>query len=246
MIATSHPAASLAGLEVLAAGGTATDAAIAAAAVLCIAEPHMTGIGGDCFWIHAAAGGQITAYNGSGRTPAAATNAYYAERGIKALAPTDAHTVTIPGAADAWERLHQSHGSVPMDRLLAPAIKLAEQGCLIHPRVAFDWQRFESRIALRAAASAAFLPLGRVLAAGDRHANPALARTLRPLPEMARRQSIEDRSRNGWWIRCARQAGFTRSTTLPATPGKPWSQSAQPIAGCRCLNARPMGKASRR
>ena len=181
MIATSHPAAAVVGLDVLHAGGTAADAAIAAAAVLCVAEPQMTGIGGDCFWIHAAANNGITAYNGSGRTPAAAVYGYYAERGINVLAPTDPHTVTIPGAVEAWERLHQSHGSLPMDQLLAPAIKLAEEGCLIHPRVAFDWQRFESRIALRAPARAAFLPGGRVLAAGDRHANPALARTLRAI-----------------------------------------------------------------
>ena len=181
MIATSHPAASVAGLDILTAGGTAADAAIAAAAVLCIAEPHMTGIGGDCFWIHAAANDGITAYNGSGRTPAAAGYGHYAERGINALAPTDPHTVTIPGAVEAWERLHRSHGSLPMDRLLAPAIKLAEEGCLVHPRVASDWQRFESRIALREPARAAFLPGGRVLAAGDRHANPALARTLRAI-----------------------------------------------------------------
>ena len=181
MIATSHPAASLAGLDVLTAGGTAADAAIAAAAVLCIAEPQMTGIGGDCFWIHAAADGGITAYNGSGRMPAAAGHGYFAERGINALAATDAHAVTIPGAVDAWERLHQSHASLPMEQLLAPAIKLAEAGCLIHPRVAFDWQRFESRIAHRAPARAAFLPDGRVLTAGDRHANPALARTLRAI-----------------------------------------------------------------
>ena len=178
MIATSHPAASLAGLDILAAGGTAADAAIAAAAVLCIAEPQMTGIGGDCFWIHAAAGGEITAYNGSGRTPAAAGHGYFAERGIDALAATDAHAVTIPGAVDAWMRLHQSHASLPMEQLLAPAIKLAEEGCLITPRVAFDWQRFESRVALRPPARAAFLPEGRALAPGDRFANPALARTL--------------------------------------------------------------------
>ena len=178
MIATSHPAASVAGLDILTAGGTAADAAIAAAAVLCIAEPHMTGIGGDCFWIHAATDGAITAYNGSGRTPAAAGHGYYAERGINILAPTDPHTVTIPGAVDAWERLHQRHASLPMDRLLAPAIRLAEHGCLIHPRVASDWQRHESRIALRGPARAAFLPGGRALTAGDRHANPALARTL--------------------------------------------------------------------
>jgi gamma-glutamyltranspeptidase / glutathione hydrolase len=181
MIASSHPAASLAGLDVLTAGGTAADAAIAAAAVLCMAEPQMTGLGGDCFWVHATTDGRITAYNGSGRTPAAATNAYYAERSISALAPTDPHTVTIPGAADAWERLHESHGSLPMDRLLAPAIRLAEDGCLIHPRVAFDWQRFESRVALRKPARAAFLPGGRVLAAGDRYANPALARTMKAI-----------------------------------------------------------------
>jgi gamma-glutamyltranspeptidase/glutathione hydrolase len=181
MIATSHPAAAQAGLEILAEGGTAADAAIAAAAVLCVAEPQMTGIGGDCFWIHAGADGSISAYNGSGRTPAAATRDHYRERGTRALAPTDPDTVTIPGAVDAWAALHENYGSLSLDRLLARAAQLAEEGCVIQPRVAFDWSHFRARVETTEAAWATFLPGGKTPAAGDRHFNPALARTLRAI-----------------------------------------------------------------
>src|SRR5947209_17999914 len=87
MVATSHPSASREAAMVLADGGSAADAAIAAAAVLCIAEPQMTGIGGDCFWIHMDAAGNSLAYNGSGRTPGAARFSYYLQHGINALHP---------------------------------------------------------------------------------------------------------------------------------------------------------------
>jgi gamma-glutamyltranspeptidase/glutathione hydrolase len=139
MVATSHPLASKAALAVLAEGGKAADAAIVAAAVLYMAEPQMTGIGGDCFWIHARADGAISAYNGSGRAPAGAQRRFFAEHDITTLEPWSAHAVTVPGAVDGWSALLEQHGSMGLDRLLAPAIALAEEGCLVHPRVAMDW-----------------------------------------------------------------------------------------------------------
>jgi gamma-glutamyltranspeptidase/glutathione hydrolase len=186
MVATSHPIASREAAKVLEEGGSAADAAITAAAVLCMAEPQMTGIGGDCFWIHCDVHGRIQAYNGSGRTPSRAHATYYTDRRISALEPWDAHTVTIPGAVDAWCRLHTEQGRLPFDRLLEPAIRLAENGCMVYPRVALDWARFRDRVKRNIAASSLFLRNGDPLRPGDRFTNPALAISLRAIAKDGR------------------------------------------------------------
>src|SRR3954468_1282669 len=98
MVATSHPLAALAGIEVLRAGGTAADAAVAACALLGVIEPQSTGIGGDCFALVQPKGeGRVMAYNGSGRSPMAATVDWYLERDIHSVPLTSAHAVSVPG-----------------------------------------------------------------------------------------------------------------------------------------------------
>src|SRR6202000_1116518 len=141
MVATSHPLAALTALEVLRAGGTAADAAIAASAVLAVIEPQSTGIGGDCFALCQPKGeGKIVAYNGSGRAPKAATVDCYREHKMAAIPLTSAHSVTIPGAIDAWATIVRDHGKFGLDSLLQPAIKAAEEGYVVAPRIAFDWK----------------------------------------------------------------------------------------------------------
>src|SRR5258705_6734722 len=112
MAATSHPLATLAAIDVLRAGGTAADAAVAACALLGVIEPQSTGIGGGCFALIQPKGeGKIVAYNGSGHAPIAATPEWYLEHNIKAIPLTSPHAVTIPGPVDAWTVILRDHGN---------------------------------------------------------------------------------------------------------------------------------------
>ncbi|GGC52347.1 gamma-glutamyltransferase family protein [Chelatococcus reniformis] len=178
MAATSHPLATLTAIDVLRDGGNAMDAAIAAVAVQGVVEPAMTGIGGDCFMLYSRAGGPPIALNGSGRAPAGATCAWFAERAVTEINPLSPHAVTVPGAVDAWCRLNQAHGTRGLDLLLAPAIRAAEEGYRVTPRVAFDWAGSVDKLGRDGDAAAQFLPGGRAPVAGDLVRQPALARTL--------------------------------------------------------------------
>ena len=181
MIATSHPEASLVGLDVLRSGGSAVDAAIAACALLGVVEPGMTGVGGDCFAIVAPPGQPPRTINGSGRSPAAATLDSAASQGITTIEDSSPFAVTIPGAVDAWCQLHRDYGKLDLSRLLEPAARKAEEGYAVAPRVAFDWKRHEARLRYHAPAAAVFLPRGEAPRVGDVHHQPALARTLRAI-----------------------------------------------------------------
>jgi gamma-glutamyltranspeptidase/glutathione hydrolase len=186
MAATSHPQATLAALDILKAGGNAMDAALAAVALQGVVEPQMTGIGGDCFVIYAREAGAPVSLNGSGRTPAATDLAAVMATGATALAPTAVEGVTVPGAVDAWCRLHAAHGSKSLEEIFAPAIAAAENGFRITPRVASDWTKFRARLESHPAAAAHFLPGGAAPAIGDRRSQPALGRTLRRIAREGR------------------------------------------------------------
>jgi gamma-glutamyltranspeptidase/glutathione hydrolase len=186
MAATSHPLATETAVAVLRGGGNAVDAAIAAAAVLCLAEPHMTGIGGDCFVLYSPKGGLPVALNGSGRTPAAAALDWYVERGFREIPERSAHAVTVPGAVDAWFRLLGDFGTRDMAELLQPAIRLAEEGCAIAPRVAFDLTRACAYVSNDPVAASLFLPGGNPLDLGEMVRQPLLAATLRRIANEGR------------------------------------------------------------
>jgi len=187
MCATAHPLASLTAVEMLKAGGNAIDAAIAAVAVLSVVEHPMTGIGGDCFAMLLKPGAvKPIALNASGRAPAAATAKWYADKGIKSIQVQSPHAVTIPGAIDAWATLLADHGTMPLDRVLAPAIAYAEGGFPVAPRVASDWARAETKIKWHAGATRHLLKEGRPPRVGEVMRLPALARTLRTIAEEGR------------------------------------------------------------
>jgi gamma-glutamyltranspeptidase/glutathione hydrolase len=186
MAATSHPQATLAALDILKAGGNAMDAAIAAVALQGVIEPQMTGVGGDCFVLYSPKAGAPVALNGSGRTPAKTDLAKTMAKGAKALTPTSIEGVTIPGAIDAWCRLHAAHGSKSLEEIFSAAIDAAEHGFRITPRVASDWSRNRARLESNPAASDQFLPGGVAPAIGGRRGQPALAKTLRRIAREGR------------------------------------------------------------
>ncbi|WP_372425405.1 gamma-glutamyltransferase family protein [Salinarimonas chemoclinalis] len=181
MIATSHPLASLVGVETMKRGGSAADAALAASAMLCVVEPHMTGIGGDCFALVAPPGAPTRALMGSGPAPKGVDRAAVADAGLAAIPDDSPHAVNVPGAVAAWVALHAAHGRLPLAELMEPAARVAEAGYAIAPRVAYDWAAHAARLARRPESAAAFLRDGRPLAAGDVHRQPALAATLRAI-----------------------------------------------------------------
>ncbi|NWG35695.1 MAG: gamma-glutamyltransferase [Chloroflexi bacterium] len=186
IVATSQPLATAAGLEILARGGNAADAAVAAAAALNVTEPTSTGIGGDMFALYYSADtGQVTALNGSGRAPAALTLDRLKNEGLlaEALPPFHAHTVTVPGACAGWCDLIAKHGSLSMADILAPAIRLAEDGFPVAPITAHFWARGAER-QLKSALNGHELTIeGRAPRAGELFRNPGLARTFKLVAE---------------------------------------------------------------
>src|SRR6185312_14933976 len=178
MAATSHPLASLAAIDVLRSGGNAVDAAVTACAVLCVVEPHMTGIGGDCFVMLAKAGQPAWGYNGSGRAASKASTHALLDQGLKEIG-TSIHAVTVPGALDAWDATLSAHGTIGLDQALAPAIRYAEQGFPLTARSAFDWARFKDRLRADPGLAKHYLRNGALPKEGDIIKLPALAKTLR-------------------------------------------------------------------
>ena len=179
IVATSQPLASAAGLEVLAQGGNAADAAVAAGAALNVTEPTSTGIGGDMFALYySAETKQVSALNGSGRAPAALTLNRLKEEGFSLeLPPFHAHTVTVPGACAGWFDLIERHGSLSMADILAPAIRLASEGFPVAPITSYSWQR-GAQNQLKSAPNGHELTIdGRGPIPGEIFRNPNLART---------------------------------------------------------------------
>src|SRR6201990_1285014 len=187
MVATSHPLAALTESEVRRSGGTAADAAVAACALLGVIEPQSTGIGGDCFALVQPRGdGKIVAYNGSGRAPQAATPQWYLEHNIKTIPLTSAHAVTVPGAVDAWATILRDHGKLGLDTLLQPAIKAAEEGYIVAPRIAFDWKNQFEKLKNGTNTQRYLLPHGKPAVAGDVIHQPELGKPLRAIAKDGR------------------------------------------------------------
>ena len=185
MVAASQPLAVAAGLEILAAGGNAADAAVATAAALNVTEPTSTGIGGDCFALfYNGQTGEISALNGSGRAPKGLTLERLQDEGFgEELPPYHPYTITVPGACAGWCDLLERHGRLPLSKNLSPAIRLAEAGFPVSPLTAYSWDRGASRQLNNALGGQELTIAGRAPRPGEIFRNPGLARTLRQVAE---------------------------------------------------------------
>jgi len=199
--ATAHPLATQTAIDVLKAGGSAVDAAIAANAMLGLVEPTGNGIGGDLFaivWDPETK--QLYGYNGSGRSPMDATLADAQAKADqfkngKALPSYGAISVTVPGAVDGWFALHEKFGKRPMADNLAPTIKYAREGAPIPEMIAWYWSRGESRFGpahergeLEEFENAKKLYFNPAPVAGSLFRNPDLANTLEIIGKKGRNE----------------------------------------------------------
>ncbi len=187
IVATSHYLASQAGAQVLAQGGSAMDAAIAANAVLGVTEPMMNGIGGDLFLIYwDTKSGKLYGLNASGWAPRKLTIEFLAQHGITAMPHDGIHSVTVPGAVEGWTQAHKRFGRLPWKDLFAPAIQYAERGYAV-PEIIHDyWVSEEPKLQKTAEARRVFLPGGKVPELGARFTNPGVAKSLRLIAEKGR------------------------------------------------------------
>jgi gamma-glutamyltranspeptidase / glutathione hydrolase len=182
MAVSSQPLATAAAVEMLDAGGTAADAAVAAAAVLCVVEPRATGIGGDARVLYWPAGAAAPlGLDGAGPAGAGASVEALRAAGHDTMPTTGPWTITVPGAVDAWSRLLERCGRLGLERVLQPAIGHAQDGFAVTPVIADEWAMGASRIEHDAAARDIFLPDGRAPRAGERFRNPEMAGLLRML-----------------------------------------------------------------
>src|SRR6185436_21106007 len=181
VVASEHPLASQAGASVLARGGNAVDAAIAANAVMGVVAPMMNGIGGDLFAIVSDSAGEVHGLNGSGYAPSALTIEGLRANGVTSMPQTGILSVTVPGCVAAWALLQERFGRLPLTDLLSPATQIADEGFPVPEITALEWSAAQSLLRGDREAARVFLPDGHAPAAGTIFRNPDLAATYRAL-----------------------------------------------------------------
>ena len=181
-VTSDHVLASAAGMEVLKRGGNAVDAAITMAGVLAVVRPHMNGVGGDAFMlIRPGSTGQIHALNGSGRAGSKATLAFFREKQLTSVPSSGILSVSVPGAVRAWADALARHGTISLAQALQPAIRYAERGFPVSPRLATDINAAKRKLSADSVLTRIFLPNGEAPAVGTLLKQPDLARTLRAI-----------------------------------------------------------------
>ncbi|MEY2793185.1 MAG: hypothetical protein RJA76_1177 [Bacteroidota bacterium] len=187
MAATSHPLSTQAALDVLKAGGSAIDAAIAANAMEGVVEPHVNGIGGDLFAIvWDAKTKKLYGLNGSGRSPKSLTLDEFKKRGLTHIPSLGPLPVSVPGAVDAWFELHKKFGKMPMDKVLEKAISYARNGFPVHEEFASALQRVPVNYGKFPNVANHYYPNGKVPQKGEVFRNLNLANTLEKIAKGGR------------------------------------------------------------
>jgi len=196
VVSTSHPLAAQAGLRMLLKGGSAADAAIAAAAAIVLVEPVSCGLGGDCFAI-VWDGERLHGLNSSGVAPAAWNVEYFKRKygtGTDGLAKRPKRgwdAVTVPGVVAGWAALHDKLGKLPFEQLFEPAIEIAERGYTVPPVVAHKWAAAASELGEMPGYAQAFLPNGRAPGVGEHFHFKDAAYALRRIAESGGRDFYE-------------------------------------------------------
>jgi gamma-glutamyltranspeptidase / glutathione hydrolase len=175
VVATSQPLAAQAGLQMLAAGGSAVDAILATAITLTLVEPVSNGIGSDAYAI-VWDGRRLHGLNASGRSPAAWSAEYFAK--YSAMPVRGWNSVSVPGCVAAWAELHAKWGKLPFRKLFERAIAYGREGFLVSPTIAGQWEKQVAELKSQPGFAQAFLPGGRAPRAGERFKFPAHARAL--------------------------------------------------------------------
>jgi gamma-glutamyltranspeptidase/glutathione hydrolase len=187
IVATSHYLASQAGAQILAKGGTAMDAAIAANAVLGVTDPMSNGMGGDLFLIYwDAKAGKLYGLNSSGWAPRGLSVEFLAKQGITSMPGDGIHSVTVPGAVEGWSQAHQRFGRLPWKELFTPAIYYADHGFAVPEIVHGYWVGEEDKLQKTSEARKVFLPGGKVPELGATFSNPDAAKALWLVAERGR------------------------------------------------------------
>ncbi len=182
IVATSQTLASQAGAQVLARGGSAMDAAIAANATLGVVEPESCGMGGDLFAIYwDAKTGKLTAINASGWAATGETIEFLRSQGFKDMPQEGIQSVTVPGCVDGWSRLHKRFGRLPWKDLFQPAIYYAEHGYPVTEMIGGAWKGEEAKLAKDENARRVLLPNGHAPEVGEVFHNPQMASAYRLL-----------------------------------------------------------------
>ncbi len=187
IVATSQPLAAQVGLDILKAGGNAADAAIATDAMMGLVEPMSCGIGGDLFCIYWDAKTQkLYGLNASGRSPYALNREVFKEKGLKEIPGNGMLSWSVPGCVDGWDRLGKRFGTMPLSKLVAPAIQYAEEGFPVTEIIAGYWKRGEPLAHLYPDTGATYYPNDHAPVMGELFRNPNLATSLRSIAEGGR------------------------------------------------------------
>ncbi|MDF2960817.1 MAG: gamma-glutamyltransferase [Paenibacillus sp.] len=188
MVASPQHLASVVGCSILQQGGNAFDASVAVSAALGVVYPHMTGLGGDAFFlVYDAKSGQIKGFNGSGRSGSQLSAAFYLDKGLSAIPQRGVlSSITVPGMVDAWWEVWSAYGKLPWEKLLEPALVYAEQGVPVsrdlHRWIVKDKDILNGQEAIRRI----FMPDGVPLQIGEKLLQPELAQTLRMISSEGR------------------------------------------------------------